>query len=54
MLGEALPRSVSLESITVSYNFMMDDAGHALLKAALTSGATLRSIHCEGNLFDEE
>lgn len=53
-LAAALPRSTSLESLTVSYNFMMEDAAQALLAGAAASQATLRDIHCEGNLFDDE
>ncbi|CAM9269484.1 unnamed protein product [Ectocarpus sp. 4 AP-2014] len=53
-LGAALPRSVSLESITLSYNFMMEEAAQALLSAAASSRPTLKEIHCEGNLFDED
>ncbi|CBJ48509.1 Hypothetical leucine rich repeat protein [Ectocarpus siliculosus] len=53
-LGAALPRSVFLESITLSYNFMMEEAAQALLSAAASSRPTLKEIHCEGNLFDEE
>lgn len=53
-LGDVLPRTVSLESLTVSYNFMMEDAAHALRNAAALSQATLQDIHCEGNLFNEE
>lgn len=52
-LAEVLPNSKSLESLTVSYNFMMEDAAQALLNAATLSQATLRDLHCEGNLFDE-
>ncbi|CAB1109001.1 unnamed protein product [Ectocarpus sp. CCAP 1310/34] len=54
MLGAALPRSVSLESITLSYNFMMEEAAQALLSAAASSRPTLKEVHCEGNLFDED
>ncbi|CAM9357249.1 unnamed protein product, partial [Ectocarpus sp. 12 AP-2014] len=53
-LGAVLSRSVSLESITLSYNFMMEEAAQALLSAAASSRPTLKEIHCEGNLFDEE
>eukprot|EP00752_Nemacystus_decipiens_P005087 g4616.t1 len=52
-LAAVLARSTSLESLTVSYNFMMEDAAQALLDGAAASGATLRNIHCEGNLFDD-
>lgn len=52
-LGEVLPRTTSLESLTVSYNFMMEDAAQALLNAAALCQATLRDLHCEGNLFSE-
>lgn len=54
VLAAALPRSTSLESLTVSYNFMMEDAAQALLKGAAGSHMPLREIHCEGNLFDDE
>ena len=53
-LAAVLPRSTSLESLTVSYNFMMEDAAQALLDGAAASRATLRDIHCEGNLFDDK
>ncbi|CAM9467775.1 unnamed protein product [Ectocarpus fasciculatus] len=53
-LGAALPRSVSLQSITLSHNFMMEEAAQALLSAAASSRRTLKEIHCEGNLFDED
>ncbi|CAM9669069.1 unnamed protein product, partial [Ectocarpus sp. 13 AM-2016] len=53
-LGAVLPRSVSLESITLSHNFMMEEAAQALLSAAALSRPTLKEIHCEGNLFDED
>lgn len=52
-LAAVLPRSTSLESLTLSYNFMMEDAAQALLDAAAASQATLRDIYCEGNLFDD-
>lgn len=53
-LAAVLPRSTSLESLTLSYNFMMEDAAQALLGGAAASQAALRDIHCAGNLFDDE
>lgn len=53
-LGEILPKSISLESLTVSHNFMMEDAAQALLNGAALGQAALRDLHCEGNLFDEQ
>lgn len=54
VLASVLPRITSLESLTVSYNFMMEDAAQALLDGAAASHAALRKIHCEGNLFDDK
>lgn len=52
-LAEALPRSRTLESITISHNFIMEDAAKALLMAAASCHAALKEIRSEGNLFDE-
>lgn len=53
-LASALPASDSLRSLTLSYNFMTDEAAKELLTAAGGSCRALREIHCDGNLFDEE
>lgn len=53
-LATGLRRSASLTSLTVSHNFMMEESARAFLSAAASSGANLREVYCDGNLFDEE
>lgn len=52
-LASVLLKCPSLECLTVSYNFMMEEAAKALLAAAAKAGPALREIYSEGNLFDE-
>lgn len=52
-LASVLPRSPSLRSLTVSYNFLLEGAARAFLEAVPLTRTTLEDVHCEGNLFDE-
>lgn len=57
-LAAALPKSHTLQHLTLSFNFIAEEGGRALLSAAKGEEGMrcprLLKIQTEGNLFDEE